>query len=138
MSFILRGFSHQLPYLLQLLDTCTFFTANIFFLVFTTHGWPDIQQHAGTLAVFNFTPLYAGLVFGLPADLLGVYCSRFAWAYQWLGRAAVSYILVHGTIVLVVSYNPINVLKHHLVSLLVGIYLLLLNHKRGAPLIKPT
>ncbi|RDH26530.1 hypothetical protein BDQ94DRAFT_164415 [Aspergillus welwitschiae] len=46
--------------------------ANIVLLLVSAHGWAHVQQRAAKLTVLNLLLLGMGLIFGLPAHLLGI------------------------------------------------------------------
>lgn len=117
-----------LPGLLQWLDMSTYMevsilalllTSNVLILTLRTHSMADICRRAGILGVVHFIPLWTGLTFGLPADIIGIHRMTLAWLHRWMGRICMLQSILHGTMVLKLADSPILAMKHHYIPLLV-------------------
>lgn len=118
----------SLPKILQQFDICTYLgglmiilllALNVFILTLGNHSTTDICRRAGILGVVHFIPLWTGLTFGLPADILGINRTTLAWLHRWIGRICMFQSILHGTMVLARAESPILAMKHHYIPLLV-------------------
>lgn len=124
-----RGLCSPTPNLFQRLDMATFsegvvatllVTANILPLVVWSRSWVTVQQRAAKLAVINLAPLWTGLTFGLPADLLGIDRSTLVWSHRWFGRMVAFHSLLHLSIIIATADDPTESMKRSYVPLLVS------------------
>ncbi|RDH26456.1 hypothetical protein BDQ94DRAFT_176361 [Aspergillus welwitschiae] len=126
---------HELPWPVRTIDIATaleailvgvLLGANIVLLLVSAHGWADVQQRAAKLAVLNLLPLGTGLTFGLPAHLLGISRSAFAWWHRWFARVMAAHSLLHGAIAIARADNPVPSLRHDWVTLLAAAAILMM------------
>lgn len=95
-------------------------TANIFPLAVWSRSWMTVQRQAATLAVINLAPLWTGLTFGFPADILGIDRPTLVWSHRWFGRMVAFHSLLHGSIIIATAHNPAESMRRSYVPLLVS------------------
>lgn len=124
-----RALCSQSPRLFQQLDIANFpegfvvallVTANILPLAVWSRSWMTVQRRAATLAVINLAPLWTGLTFGFPADILGIDRSTLVWSHRWFGRMVAFHSLLHGSIIIATAHNPAESMRRSYVPLLVS------------------
>lgn len=117
-----------LPGFLQQLDMSTYLggsivvlllISNALVLTLGTHSTADIYQRARVLRVVHFIPLWTGLTFSLPADILGISRTTLSWSHWWIGRVCVLQSFLHGAMVLATADSLILAMKYHYIPLLV-------------------
>lgn len=125
---IRRLWCYTLPTLLYQLGIATvregflivlLLTVNILPLVMRAESWMIVCRRAAHLAVMNFTPLWTGLTFGLPAHLLGVKRSTLSWMHRWIGRAVVIHSTLHGAIIILRDDQPARAIRQFYVPFMV-------------------
>lgn len=118
----------SLPGFLQRLDMSTYLEgsivvllliSNALVLMLRTHSTADIYRRAGILGVVHFIPLWTGLTFSLPADILGISRTTLSWSHRWIGRMCVLQSFLHGAMVLATADSPILAMKYYYIPLLV-------------------
>ena len=124
-----RALRIQVPKLVSCLDVVTYLdgalvailvTANVVPLALWSQSWEAVQRRAAKLAVINMAPLWTGLTFGLPADLLGIDRATLVWSHRWVGRLVALHAFLHGSIVIATADDPKQRMRDAPAALTVG------------------